>query len=110
MFPAAERSAVTLCRSANCSAVSLIVTFSATVFKLLFASVLARRISERVSAVKSNTAGLTPFVSSLMGADSGHWAWCTDPDFHQDQTSSVTNGKNGAKSLSKVSTAIDKVA
>lgn len=110
MFPAAERSAVTLFRSANRSVVSLIVTFSATVFKLLFASVLARRISERVSAVKSNTAGSTPFVSSLMGADSGHLAWCIDPDFHQDQTSSVTNGRNGAKSLSKVSTAIDKVA
>ena len=41
-----------------------------------------------------------PGCSRSSSARVGQAAWCTDPSCHHDQTSSVTNGRNGANSLS----------
>ena len=37
-----------------------------------------------------------PPIGSSSSAATGHEARCTDPSFHHDHTSSVTNGRNGA--------------
>ncbi|ARX87729.1 hypothetical protein SMD44_07211 [Streptomyces alboflavus] len=50
-----------------------------------------------------------PRPASTSPAD-GHAARCTDPGAYQDQTSSVTNGRVGAKRRSTVSRAVRRVS
>src|SRR5439155_10223911 len=44
-------------------------------------------------------------IAPRSSASVGHGARCTDPSCHHDQTSSVTNGRNGANSRMKVDSA-----
>ena len=81
-----------------------------------FASDFAFRIwPSTTAAVASSTEGSPTAARLSRRADAdpdaeadadGHDARCTDPSCHQDHTSSVTNGRNGANSRSSTDSAV----
>lgn len=75
----------------------------------LRASDLARRTRRSTSATASSTAG-SPRSASGRSRGDGQAARCTDPSRHHDQTSSVTNGRNGANSRSSTPSAARRAA
>ncbi len=108
MFPAASRSPA-LARITSSSG-PWTMTRAASARIETFAAVLALRIWPSMVAAVCSTAGLPASAPAWAGPASpappdGQAARCTDPSCHQDHTSSVTNGRNGANSRSSTDSA-----
>src|SRR3954447_6832347 len=97
MRPAATRSSAKLLTSANV-AKSVVTSTAATSARMESLAVdLALRTAAMAVEARSR-AEASPGVPR----ETGHGARCTDPDCHQDHTSSVTYGRYGANSRSRV--------
>ena len=117
MLPAARRSS-SLARTASAASADgpRTMTRAASARMETFASDFAFRIWPSTAAAVASTDGSpTPPGSADADADAdaepdadadGHDARCTDPSCHQDHTSSVTNGRNGANSRSSTDSAV----
>ena len=108
MRPASRRSPSARRRAAIRSAVSRTTARSTSVRIDRFASDFALRISDSAAAVAARTSGSPPPASGGAG-QAERWIE-PSPARHHDQTSSVTNGRNGANSLRIVSRATPSVA
>jgi hypothetical protein len=101
MWPAALRSA-SKARASDASTPRT-TTRAASVLMETLAAVLALRTWPSTAAATASTAGSPappPMVPSAPRSADGHGARWTEPSCHQDHTSSVTNGMNGANSRS----------
>lgn len=114
MLPAARRSAW-IAREMVAS-VPRTMTRSASALMETFAAVFALRTWPRTAAAVCSTTGspapprapvppAPPAPPTPPRSAAGHGARWTDPSCHQDHTSSVTNGMNGANSRSSTSSA-----
>jgi len=106
MLPAARRSSAKA--RATAASTPRTTTTAPSALMETFAAVFALRTWPSTAAAICSTAVSPPppprVQPGLRSAD-GHGARCTDPSCHQDHTSSVTNGMNGANSRSSTPSA-----
>jgi hypothetical protein len=98
--PASATSLSAADSAARRSAVSVTVTEATSARIDCLASDLARRMAVRTSEAAPRTATSPAPASSRIDVPSGQPPRWIEPSCHHDQTSSVTNGRNGANSRS----------
>ena len=108
MLPASRRSAEAWLSRRSRSCVSCTVTESTGDLQrhLRERLLLAHRASARRRRPRRPRGRASPPPRRSPRSATGHAARCTEPSRHQDQTSSVTYGRNGANSRSSTSSAV----